>query len=198
MRPVRPTLRRPRGPESHIGPPIAGPVAAGDNGGVERHIPDPGFAGDTGEPDPTLVAALASYAGSGSSADVLMVLQDARLLVPVVAMLGEVEVDEQGLAHDKTSDMAAVLMQGTDGRTALLSFTGTGTLGSWDPQARPVPVPARLAATSAVQEGAAALLVDVAGPVRFVVEGDDLRALAAGWRLVRAGEQVAWIRPAAQ
>ena len=48
-----------------------------------------------------------------------------RLLVPVVAILGEVEHDEQGLAHDKTSDMAAVLMTGRDGRKALLAFTGT-------------------------------------------------------------------------
>ena len=45
----------------------------------------------------------------------------------MVALLGEVEHDEQGLAHDKTSDMAAVLMQGRDGRTALLAFTATDT-----------------------------------------------------------------------
>ena len=54
----------------------------------------------------------------------LAVLQRARLLVPVVAVLGEVEHDEQGLAHDKTSDMATVLMTGRDGRSALLAFTG--------------------------------------------------------------------------
>ena len=57
--------------------------------------------------------------------EVLALLQDARLLVPVVALLGEVDHDERGLAHDKTSDMAAVLMTGRDGRTALLAFTGT-------------------------------------------------------------------------
>lgn len=177
-------------------PPAYRTVPAGENAGVERQIPDPGFAGDIGVADEALAAALSAFAAGGPSSDVLMALQDARLLVPVVAVLGEVEVDEQGLAHDKTSDMAAVLMQGADGRTALLSFTGTAALESWDPRARPVPVPAHLAATSAVQDGAAALLVDVAGPVRYVVEGDDFVALAAGWRLVRAGEQTAWIRPA--
>ena len=55
-------------------------------------------------------------------------LQQARLLVPVVAVAGEVEVDEQGLAHDKSSDMATVLLTGRDGRTALLAFTGTESL----------------------------------------------------------------------
>ena len=40
---------------------------------------------------------------------------------------------------------------------------------------------ARQAAQAALQDQAAALLVDVAGPVLFVVEGDDLISLAAGW-----------------
>lgn len=148
-----------------------------------RAIPDPGFAGDTGEVDPDLAAALASYDADPRDLEahqyVLVRLQRTRLLVPVVAMLGEVEHDEQGLAHDKTSDMAAVLMQGRDGRTALLAFTGSASLRAWNPEARPVPVTASHAAQAALQDGAEALLVDVAGPVLFVVEGDDLRALAS-------------------
>jgi hypothetical protein len=163
-------------------------------GAVERLIPDPGFAGDTGEADAALAAGLAAYARQESGhGDVLLALQDARLLVPVVAMLGEVEYDERGLAHDKTSDMAAVLMRGADGRLALLAFTSTETLARWNPEARPVPVVAKLAAQSAVQEDAAALVVDIAGPTTFVVEGDDVRALAAGYRLARVGERTAWL-----
>lgn len=163
-----------------------------------RSLPDPGYAGDDGSVSPEVEAALASY---DAAPDVrhpatLAVLQDARLLVPVVAVLGEVEVDEQGLAHDKTSDMAAVLMRGRDGRTALLAFTGAAAMAHWDPQARPVPVSARDAARAARQDGAEALLVDVAGPVVFVVEGEDLTALAEGWALteVRSGAW-GWVRP---
>jgi hypothetical protein len=147
-----------------------------------RTIPDPGFAGDTGAVDPDLAAALAAYERDGDAdahRAVLVLLAGSRLLVPVVAMLGEVEHDEQGLAHDKTSDMAAVLMKGRDGRTALLAFTGSAALQEWDPTARPVPVTAHHAAQAALQDGASALLIDVAGPVMFVVEEDDLRALAA-------------------
>ena len=163
-------------------------------GAVERLIPDPGFAGDTGAADAALAAGLAAYARQESGhGDVLLALQDARLLVPVVAMLGEVEYDERGLAHDKTSDMAAVLMRGADGRLALLAFTSTETLARWDPDARPVPVVAKLAAQSAVQEDAAALVVDIAGPTTFVVEGDDVRALASGFRLARVGDRTAWL-----
>lgn len=163
---------------------------------VERPIPDPGFAGDTGAADPTLESALAAYArGDGTHADALMVLQDTRLLVPVVAMLGEVEYDERGLAHDKSSDMAVVLVQGADGRTALLAFTSTDALTRWNRDARPVPVAAPLAARAARQDAAAAIVVDIAGPSSLVIEGEDLDALAAGWRLTRAGGRLAWIGP---
>jgi SseB protein N-terminal domain len=166
-----------------------------------RDLPDPGFAGDDGKASPETVAALQAYdaAPDARHSATLAVLQEARLLVPVVALLGEAEIDERGLAHDKTSDMAAVLMQGRDGRTALLAFTATETLGRWDPQARPVPVTVATAAKAALDEGATALVVDVAGPVTFVVETDDLRELAAGGRLVRVQgdgrERFGWARP---
>jgi hypothetical protein len=112
----------------------------------------------------------------------------------VVAVLGEVEHDEAGLAHDKTSDMATVLMTGRDGRTALLAFTSTESLHRWDPRARPVPVSASRAAEAAVQDGAAAMLVDVAGPVLFVVETEDLREIAQGHTLARVSDRFAWVR----
>lgn len=161
-----------------------------------RSIPDPGFAGDDGSVPPDVAAALSTYAGDPDTRhrSTLAVLQDARVLVPVVAMLGEVEHDEQGLAHDKTSDMATVLMRGRDGRMALLAFTGAEPLGRWNPDARPVPVSTQQAAQAAVHDDAAALLLDVAGPAMFVVEGEDLRSLAEGFRLVETAGGWAWVK----
>ncbi len=158
-----------------------------------RRIPDPGFAGDDGAGDPALRSALAAYAlDPGREADVLLALPAARLLVPVVAVLGEVEVDEHGLAHDKTSDMATALLTGQDGRQALLAFTGLDSLTAWRADARPVPVSASVAARSAIQENAAAIVLDVAGPTTYAVEGDVLDALARGWTLVRTARGLAW------
>lgn len=161
-----------------------------------RSIPDPGFAGDDGAADPEVAAALAAYAADPASLHraTLAVLQRARLLVPVTAVLGEVEYDERGLAHDKTSDMATVLMRGRDGRLALLAFTSTTSLRAWNAQARPVPVSAAQAAEAALHDDAAALLVDVGGPVMFVIEGEDLRALAEGYTLVAMNATFAWAR----
>src|SRR5689334_10759008 len=110
--------------------------------GDQRAIPDPGFAGDGGEADPTLARSLAAYDGRDDG-DVLAALQTARVLVPVVAVLGEVEYGPgsgaDGLAHDKTSDMATVLLTRPDGRTGLLAFTSTEALGARRADARPVP-----------------------------------------------------------
>ena len=160
-----------------------------DTDPLVRTIPDPGFADDPGEADARVSQVLGDHhAGAASSGEVLALLQDARLLVPVVAVLGEVEVDEQGLAHDKSSDMAAVLVRAVDGSTGLLAFTSVATMALWDPEARPVPVTASTAATAAVQDGAEALLVDLAGPASYVVDGEDLTRLAAGWRVVALGD----------
>jgi hypothetical protein len=159
-------------------------------------IPDPGFAGDDGAVSPALATALAAYAEdpAGRHAEVLGVLQRERLLVPVVAVPGEVEYDEMGLAHDKTSDMATVLMQGRDGRLALLAFTSTESLHRWDPEARPVPAEMGRVAAAAAQDNARAIVVDVAGPTMFVVEERDLAALAEGFVLVEVAEGLAWAK----
>jgi hypothetical protein len=164
-----------------------------------RALPDPGFAGDDGSASPDLVAALTAYDAEPDSRHnaTLTVLQHERLLVPVVAVLGEVEHDEHGLAHDKTSDMAAVLIRGRDGRNALLAFTCLASLRRWDPAGRPVPITTGAAAEAALDVGAAALVVDVAGPVTFVVEDGDLGELARGSELVRGGgeldERYGWV-----
>ncbi len=162
----------------------------------ERLLQGSEYPDDTGAASPMLAAALAGYAADeGRYPDVLAALGAARLLVPVVAVLGEVETGPDGLARDKSSDMATVLLRGADGRTALLAFSSADTLGAWNPEGRPVPVPTRTAALSALQEGAEALLIDVSGPVPVAVEGEDLSALAAGWRLAKVGERVGWVAP---
>ena len=161
-----------------------------------RSLLDTGFGDDDGTASAAVTTALAAYDARPDALhrETLAVLQDARLLVPVVAVLGEVEVGEDGLARDKTSDMATVLMRGPGGRTALLAFTSMTSLQAWRADARPVPVAVPAAAEAARHDGADTLLVDVAGPVRFVVQDDDLQALAEGYRLADLGGRLAWTR----
>lgn len=159
-------------------------------------LQEPAFPDDDGSASPEVSAALAAYdaqPGAGFHA-ALAALQDSRLLVPVVAVLTEAEQGEDGLARDKSSEMAAVLITGRDGRKALLAFTSTDALRAWNPEARPVAVHAREAARSALHDGAEALVVDVAGPALFPVEGEDLRDLAEGLALRPVEDGWAWTR----
>ena len=126
-------------------------------------------------------AALEAYAaGRGSERAALTALAGGRLLVPVVALLTEAADDgPDGLRRDKSSEMALPTLIGADGRAALPAFTGLDSLARWRPDARPVPVPAAQVWQSGAQE-ASAVVIDVAGPVPFAVDGARLAALAGG------------------
>lgn len=146
-----------------------------------KNIPDPAFSDDDGSADPRLSEALAAWAADRTAAPrVLEALQGARLLVPVVAVLGEVEEDEEtGLRKEKTSDMAVPTLVAGD-RRALPAFTSTDSLARWDPAARPVAVPLLQALQALAHEKADTLVLDMAGPVPFQVTGSALLALAEG------------------
>ncbi|MFJ4900190.1 SseB family protein [Streptomyces sp. NPDC088727] len=147
---------------------------------AQKNIPDPGYSDDDGTADPALTSALSAWAENREAVGpVLEALRGARLLVPVVAVLGEVEEDEKGLRREKTSDMAVPTLQAGD-RRALPAFTSTASLARWDPQARPVAVPLHQALQAAVHEKADTLVLDLAGPVAFEVTGSALLALAEG------------------
>lgn len=138
--------------------------------GGGRSLASPAFPDDDGSADPALRTGLAS-----GSPDLPALLAGARLLVAVVPVLDE---RDDATGADKRSSMAIVSMVNARGQRGLLAFSGTDALAAWDPQARPVPVSARDAARAAIDDGAEALVIDVAGPVRRVLEGAALRALA--------------------
>jgi hypothetical protein len=136
------------------------------------------FRGDRGAADPRVAATLAAYqAGQGSEQAALAALAAARLLVPVIAVLGSgPATPEHG---DKDSEMVLPTLIGRDGRPAVLAFTGLDALARWRPDARPVPAEADRVWRAAVADGCA-VVIDVAGPVPLAVEGARLAALAAG------------------
>lgn len=140
-----------------------------DGGGRHLEVPT-AFADDDGSADPRWAQALRD------PAQVEQLLRDGvRLLVPIVAVADEVDTQT---GADKSSHMASVSLVQSDGRRGLLAFTGIDTMALWDPRARPVPVSCHQVAAAALQEGADGVLVDIAGPVRFAIDGDLLVDLA--------------------
>jgi hypothetical protein len=111
---------------------------------------------------------------------VLAALDASRLLVPVVAVLTAAgPPGPAGVRGDAASEMALPTLIGGDGRAALPAFTSAAALARWRPDARPVPVPAAQVWQSGAKD-ASAVVIDIAGPVPFAVDGARLAALAQG------------------
>lgn len=153
-----------------------------------RSLASPAFPDDDGSLDPVLGAAFDEFDTTGDPTAVLGALCSVRILVPVIALLGDTPA-----GGDKDANMAAVFMTGADGRKALLAFSSVDAMTTWDPQARPVPIFAYDAARAALEEDAAALLLDLGGSHFTVVETDDLEHLAAGHQLVQSAAGAAWV-----
>jgi hypothetical protein len=157
-----------------------------------RSLLSTGFDGDDGTADPALIEVLAAARRDEAGVyPAYAALAGRRVLVPVVAVLGESEAaetlgpDGQPLRRDKDSDMAVVTLVAGDGTKALPVFTSVKALGEWGaqagyPQARPVPVSVETAASAALQENAEVLLLDLGGPGQFEISGSALRAFAQG------------------
>lgn len=170
-----------------------------------RNIPQPRYAHDDGSADPRVAAVLYAYAqGRAGEHEVLTTLADARLLIPVVAAPADPapadpapaeavpteggDPGPDGLRREKHSDMALPTLIGQDGRRGVLGFTSADTLRRWRPDARPVAVHARDACRAVLDENAHALVVDVAGPVQFAIEGNRLYTFAEGRPIPRPFE----------
>jgi hypothetical protein len=137
---------------------------------------------DTGTADPRLARALAAYdGGDGSRAEALAALVTARVFVAVIATATAEETAETtGLRAESSAEMALVSILSTDGERAVPAFLDTASLKRWRLDVRPVPVAGSYLARAALEDGAAAVLLDPGGAA-LVVPAGDLAVLADGY-----------------
>jgi hypothetical protein len=137
---------------------------------------------DDGQADPRLAAALTAYDGSAAArAEALAALAAARVFVAITATsTAEHVVGTTGLRAESSAEMALVSIVASDGDRAVPAFGDAAALTRWRLDVRPVPVAASYLARAALDDGAAAVLLD---PDRaaIVVRRPDLEALAAGY-----------------
>ncbi|AND16163.1 hypothetical protein C5C18_09185 [Rathayibacter tritici] len=169
---------------SHPSDPGPLPAHLTDSAGTPwagRHFEPSAAPQDDGSAPPALVAALASFTSGARGPEVVVdALRSSRLLIPLIARLGEDAAGVGGLRADKTQELAIVTVAGPGGRTVLPVFSGVDSMRRWDPAARPVPVDGRRAALAAVAEGTEVMVLDPASEGEFAVRRPALWAIAEG------------------
>lgn len=151
-------------------------------------------ADDDGTASPQLREALAGFrrrdVGEESVVDAV---RTARLLIPLVAELGEGAVGDHGLAVDKSQELSIITVAGPDGRRVFPVFSSTDAMASWDPAARPVPADATRVALAAAQDQTDLVILDPTAETEFGIRRPALWAIAqsAPWTPSYASRRVA-------
>jgi len=136
------------------------------------------WTGDDGTAPAAYTEALAAFhAGESGPEAVVDALRGARLLVPLLAEVGETGETASGHAFDKRAELALVTVAGPDGRRVLPAFSSAAAMAAWNPDARPVPAPARQVALGAAGDGTELVVIDAATD-RFGLRRSTLEALA--------------------
>ena len=155
-----------------------------DSAGVSwsgRQFDANSWAGDDGSADAKLIDAITELrSGTGTAEQVLDALRTARVLIPLLADLGDSGVGAHGQTVDKSADLSIVTVETPDHQDGLPVFTSVAEMSAWNPKARPVPVFAPKAALAAAQEGNTRIIVDPMSSTEFVVRRPAIAALAQG------------------
>ncbi|EAR25212.1 hypothetical protein A20C1_01451 [marine actinobacterium PHSC20C1] len=139
---------------------------------------------DDGTAPPRFVAVITRFhEGEATEADVVDVVRESRLLIPLLAKAGETATTEAGLTIDKTQELSIVTVTGPDGRTVLPVFSSVAAMTNWNPEARPVPAAGTRVALAAASENTDLVVIDPLGETEFVVRRPALWSIAQsiGW-----------------
>lgn len=172
------------------------PGGAGDSAGIPwqgRTFDHHGtaFSDDDGSTPPDFAAAITAlrdraaagdFAGlAPATADAVLELSRIRLLIPLLAEAGDIGVTAEGRTVEKTQELSIVTVAGPDGRRVMPAFSSVAAMRSWNPEARPIPVPAPQVALAAAQESTDLIIVNPgSADLEFGVRRTQLEALALG------------------
>jgi hypothetical protein len=120
-----------------------------------------------------------ALAGDLDKAQLFSALVQSRLLIPLVAELGESAVGAHGEIVDKSADLGIVAVSTPDGKTAIPAFSSVEEMAAWNATARPVPVDVPKLAIAAVSEGHDRIILNPAGAA-IGIRRPALAALAQG------------------
>lgn len=155
-----------------------GADSAGQPWAGRRFTPN-AFSHDDGSIPAALAEALRRFRhGDGGQREVVDALRGARLLIPLVAHLGESGENEQGLTIDKSQELSIITVKGPDGRTVMPVFSSAAAMQAWNPTARPIPSDGVKVALAAASEETDLVVLDPTSETEFVIRRPALWAIA--------------------
>ncbi|MFE6963482.1 SseB family protein [Agromyces sp. NPDC057679] len=177
-------------PAGEHGDAPATPPSAADSAGVPwagRSFEANPHAADDGSAPAELAEAIARFrAGEGGQSEVVAAFAESRLLIPLLAELGDggTETGAHGLAVDKSQELSIVTVAGPDGRAVLPVFSSVEAMSRWNPVARPVPADGVRVALAAADDGTELVVLDPGSPGEFVLRRPAVWAVAQSlpWR----------------
>lgn len=134
---------------------------------------------DDGSAPERLVEALRRFRSRElGEAEVVDALRESRLLIPLVAVLGEAGTNDHGHVVDKSQELSIVTVLGPDGRSVMPVFTSVTAMSAWNPRARPVPADGVRVAFAAASEQTDLVVLDPTSITEFAIRRPALWAIA--------------------
>ena len=153
-----------------------------DSAGVPwegRELEENRFAGDDGSAPKEFLTAIAGFrVGVKGQADVVNALRSSRLLVPLLAKLGESGIGANGLKVDKSAELSIVTVKSPDDQDSLVVFTSVAAMQLWNPSARPVPTDAIRVCLAAASQLSTRVVVDPGSDTEFVIRRPAIARIA--------------------
>ena len=158
------------------------PNRLSDSAGVPwdgRELEENRFAGDDGSAPKEFVTAISGFrSGDLGQADVVDALRVSRLLVPLLAQLGESEIGANGLKVDKSAELSIVTVKAPDDQDALVVFSSVAAMQRWNPCARPVPTDAIRVCLAAASQLSTRVVIDPGSETEFVIRRPAIARIA--------------------
>lgn len=140
-------------------------------------------SGDDGSAPPRLLEAIRRFRlRELGEVEVVDEIRRSRLLVPLVAQLGDTGISSSGHLVDKSQELSIVTVVGPDGRSVLPVFTSVAATSHWNPKARPIPADGPRIALAAASEGTDLVVVDATSDTEFAIRRPAIWAMAQSER----------------
>jgi hypothetical protein len=136
------------------------------------------FANDDGSARPELISAIREFHETGDATKVFVEFSKSRLLIPLLADLGESGEGAHGQTVDKSADLSIVNVETPDAQVGLPVFSSVDSMKLWNTTARPVPSDAIRVALAAASEGNTRIILDPGSETEFAFRRAAIAAMA--------------------